>query len=94
MINKTRLKRQILQIIFFEKCREESDRKNCLLVFNEGLRKVLKEETTARDFDAEAILMIKLVKIMRQEILNGIHFNFQAIFHPMPRKLLSLLYAA
>ena len=43
MINKTRLKRQLLDH-FSEKCQEQSDGKNCLLVFSEGLKKFLKKQ--------------------------------------------------
>jgi len=52
MINKTRLKRQLLDH-FSEKCQEQSDGENCLHVFNDSLKKILKEATTARDFEAE-----------------------------------------
>ena len=62
-INKTRFKEQLLAH-FSGVCQEQSDGKNSLLVFNDGLQKLLKDTISYRDFD-EAILMARLAKIMR-----------------------------
>ena len=48
-INKTRSKRQLIDH-FSSVCREQSDGKNCLLVFNEGM-KSFKESTIAKDYE-------------------------------------------
>ncbi|KAG1666280.1 putative aldolase class 2 protein [Nymphon striatum] len=68
-IHKTRLKIQLLGH-FLDGCQEQSDGKNILLVFNEGLKKILKQAVDSRDFEAEAISMVKLVKAVREEIFD------------------------
>ena len=80
-VNKTRLKKQILDH-FCGECQEQSDGKNSLLVFNEGLTKVLKESMKSRNFESEAFLMTKLVKIMKQEIFDCDSFHFSSTFPP------------
>lgn len=74
-INKTRLKMKILER-FDEKCQEQSDGKNVLFVFNEGLMKLLKEATETRDFDSEALAMVKLIKAIRRDIFEWDGFDF------------------
>ena len=64
-INKTRFKEQLFAH-FSGVCQEQSDGKNSLLVFNDGLQKLLKDTISYRDFDSEAILMARLAKIMRR----------------------------
>jgi len=66
-INNTRLKIQLLEH-FCSECQEQHDGKNVLLVFNDGLNKLLKESMSCRDLQSEAISMAKLVKVIRQEI--------------------------
>ena len=61
-------------------CVKKSDRKNSLLVFNDGLQKLLKDTITYRDFDSQAILMAQLAKVMRQEIVNCKPFQFSGEF--------------
>ncbi|KAG1656278.1 LMBR1 domain-containing protein 2 [Nymphon striatum] len=68
-IHKTRLKIQLLGH-FLDGCQEQSDGKNILLVFNEGLKKILKLAVDSRIFEAEAISMVKLVKAVREEIFD------------------------
>ena len=80
-VNKTRLKKQILDH-FCGECQEQSDGKNSLLVFNECLTKVLKESMKSRNFESEAFLMTKLVKITRQEIFDCDSFHFSSTFPP------------
>ena len=80
-INKTRLKNQLLEQ-FHGECQEQHDGKNVLLVFNEGLKKILKESTSNRNLESEAISMAKLVKVIRQEIFNWNPFNFSGSFPP------------
>ena len=55
--------------------------KNSLLVFNDGLKKLLKDTMNHHDFESEAILMAKLVKVMRQEIFDWKPFQFSGNFH-------------
>jgi len=60
-------------------CQEQSDGKNCLLVFNERMKKVLKESTVAKDIEP---VMANLVKTIRNEISI-----FWQLSTKMPRKL-------
>ena len=78
-INKTRFKEQLLAH-FSGECQEQSDGKNSLLVFNNGLQKLLKDTISYRDFDSEAILMARLAKIMKREIFNCKPFQFSGEF--------------
>lgn len=78
-VNKTRLKMQLLDH-FAGDCQEQSDGKNILLVFNEGLKKLLKEAVELRDFTAEALSMAKLVKVIRQEMFDWASFKFTGSF--------------
>ncbi len=74
-INKTRLKDQILDQ-FLGHCKEETDGKNTLLVFKEGLKKLFKDTLESRDFQSEALLLSKLTKIIRREIFQWKCFSF------------------
>ena len=77
-INKTRFKRQLIDH-FCSVCQEQSDGKNCLLVFNEGMKKVLKESTVAKDIEP---VMANLVKTIRNEIFELGSFQFSGSFPP------------
>lgn len=80
-INKTRLKIQLLDH-FVDKCQEQSDGKNVLIVFNEGMKKLLKNATSFRDYESEAILMAQTVKVLRREILSWKPLPFTGQFPP------------
>ncbi len=64
-VNKTRLKLRLLDN-FSGKCQEQSDGRNILIVFNEGMKKVLKDAVNNLDYESEALMMIKLVKHLRK----------------------------
>ena len=78
-INKTRLKKQLMEHFSLE-CQEQSDGKNCLLVFNEGLQKMLQDPINFCDFNSEAILTAKVVKIIRRDIFERESFKFCGSF--------------
>ena len=78
-IHKTVLKNQLLDH-FSEECQAQSDGKNCLLVFHQGFKKFLRDSTSFRDFESEAFLMTKLVKLMRKEIFDTSSFHFSGDF--------------
>ena len=65
---------------FSLECQEQSDGKYCLLVFNERLQKMLQDSINSSDFDSEAILMAKVVKIIRREVFERESFNFSGSF--------------
>ena len=80
-VNKTRLKNQILDQ-FIGHCKEETDGRNILLVFKEGLKKLFKDTIDSRDFQSEALLILKLTKIIRREIIQWKKFSFNGQFPP------------
>ena len=63
-IHKTRLKLQILDH-FLGDC--------------QGMKNMLKEAVDSRDFESEALAMVKLVKVLRRE--NGNRSNLLGVFH-------------
>ena len=63
--NKTRLK-QRLPNHFSGKCQEQLD----LIVFNEGMKKLLKDVVNYRDYESEALTIAQTVKILRSDILS------------------------
>ncbi len=62
---------------FSGECQEKSDGK---IIFNEGLKSLLKESMNSRDFDSEAVMMAKLVKVIRHEIFEWNSFHFTGSF--------------
>ena len=66
----------------FGECQEESSGRNVLLVFKEGLKKLLKDCLDTRDFESEALLISKVAKIIRQEIFQWKQFYFSGQFPP------------
>ena len=80
-INKTRLKEKLL-IQFCEHCQEQTDGKNMLFVFDEGMKKVLKEAIQARDTQMEALTMASVVKTVRKDAFDWEPFQFTGSFPP------------
>ena len=79
-IHKTQLKLQILDH-FLGDCQEQlSDGKSIVLVFNQGMKNMLKEAVDSRDFESEALAMVKLVKVLRREIFEWKSFHFTGSF--------------
>lgn len=64
---------------FCDECQEQHEGENVLLVFNEGLKKLLKEPMSSRDLESEAISM---AKVIRQEIFDWNSFDFSGSFPP------------
>lgn len=80
-INKTRLKVQLLAQ-FPDECQEQTDGRNTLLVINEGMKALLREAMVSRDYEAEALLMVKTAKDVRREIFDWESFSFTGSFPP------------
>ena len=79
-IHKTRLKLQIFDH-FLGDCQEKlSDGKSIVLVFNQGMKNMLKEAVDSRDFESEALAMVKLVKVLRREVFEWKSFQFTGSF--------------
>jgi len=49
------LKKQLLEHVS-EQCQAQPDGKNCLIVFNERFKKLLKESVSFRDFELKVFL--------------------------------------
>ena len=95
-IHKSRLKTKIMDT-FAPNCQEQSDGKHILLVFNEGLRCLLKETVNSRDFDSEAVAITRVCNSIREEIFEKDFFSFSGFFPEdceemsMPESLKSLV---
>ena len=61
-------------------CQEQTAGKNTLLVFNEGLQKLLKTTLESRKYDEEALHMAKIAKVVRHEIFVRELFPFTGKF--------------
>ena len=75
-INKTRFKDQIIAH-YSEHIKEQSDWKNILLVFKEGIKKLLKDSLPSRDYSSEALIFAKAARAVRNEAFQfqGLHFT-------------------
>ena len=81
-VHSTRLKLQILDHFLWE-CQEQlSDGKSIVLVFNQGMKNMLKEAVDSRDYESEALAMVKLVKVLRRKIFEWKSFQFTGSFLP------------
>ena len=60
----------------FPQAQEQSDGKNKILVFEQGMQDMLKQ-AMACDYEGDALLLAKAAKLVRKEIVNnkGFHFN-------------------
>ena len=77
-VNKTRLKDHLLE--HFPEAQEQYDGKNTVLIFNEGMRNMLKEALKKRDFDEDAVTLAKAATIVRNDIFNHEGFRFSGSF--------------
>ena len=93
--NKTRLKVDALEK--FPEAQEQHDGKNTIIVFEEGMRNMLKEALKKRDFSEDVTVLAKAAKIVRDDIFNHDHFTFTGSFPPrcqedsLPSSLKSLV---
>ena len=76
-INRGRLKEKILQN--FPQAQEQSDGKNKVLVFEQGMQQMLKQIAKA-DYEGETLLLVKAAKILRKELANFTGFQFNGNF--------------
>ena len=82
-VNKTRLKNKLLGH-YQDYCEEQSlgTGKQTVLVFKEGLQKLLTEELESYDFDKDALSMVHVTKLIRQEMSNKQFHTFDGSFTP------------
>ena len=76
-VNRSRFKESILS--YFPQAQEQSDGKNKILVFEQGMQQMLKQ-ATACDYESEALLLAKVAKIIRKEIVSHKGFYFDGKF--------------
>ena len=94
-INKTRLKVSVLEK--FPEAQEQHDGKNTVIVFEEGMKNMLREALKKRDFSEDVAILAKAATIVRKDIFNHDHFTFTGSFPPkcqedsLPSSLKSLV---
>ena len=77
-VHKTRLKQKILNQ-FPGNVQEQTDGKNGVIIFNEGMKNIIKQALELRDYDNEAMMMIKLVKVIANELSSHEITKFNGI---------------
>lgn len=77
-INKTRLKVKLLQS--FPEAQDQFDGRNTVLVFQDGMRGMLREALKDRDFDEDAKVLAKAAQIVREDIFKHEGFQFKGSF--------------
>ncbi len=75
--NRTLFKENVLA--YFPQAQEQSDGKNKILVFEQGMQHMLKQ-AMARDYEGDVLLLAKAAKIVRQEIVSHKGFHFDGKF--------------
>ena len=78
-VNRTCLKSCILSH-FPGKLQEQSDGKTVLLVFNEGMASIFREELWKHDFESDALTLAKAARIVRHAMFNQPGFHFLGSF--------------
>ena len=78
-VNKTHLKSRILSQ-FPGKLQEQSDGKNVVLVFNEGMASLLREELWKHDYESDLLILAKAARIVRCEMFNEPGFHSDGNF--------------
>lgn len=95
LVNKTRLKDRLLER--FPEAQEQYDGRNTVLIFNEGMRNMLKEALKNRDFNEDAVILAKAATIVRKDIFCHQGFQFTGSFpaecqkNALPSSLKSLV---
>ncbi len=79
-INKTRLKVNLLEK--FPEAQEQHDGKNTIIVFEEGMKNMLREALKKRDFTEDVAILAKAATIVRKDIFTHDHFKFSGSFPP------------
>ncbi|KAG5873612.1 hypothetical protein JTB14_011754 [Gonioctena quinquepunctata] len=77
-INKTRLKNQLLE--HFPEAQEQFDGRHTVIIFNEGMRNMLREALKMRDFSEDDVIFAKAATIVRKDIMNHQGFKFSGCF--------------
>jgi len=79
-INRACFREQILS--HFPEAQTQSDGKNVLLVFDQGMQQLLKQSSGATNYEDDALILSKAAKIVRKAILESSSFEFDGSFPP------------
>ena len=77
-VNRTRLKERLLHD--FPEAQDQSDGRNSLLVFDDGMKEIMKEFLKKRDLGDDAEAIAKTAAIIRRDILEQDCFKFSGSF--------------
>ena len=94
-INKTRLKVSVLEK--FPEAYEQHDNKKTVIVFEEGMKNMLREALKKWNFSEDVAILAKAATIVRKDIFDHDHFTFTGSFPPkcqedsLPSSLKSLV---
>lgn len=80
-VNTGRLRHRLLGH-FGNQCQEQSDGFSKLLVFNEGMQKILREATKVDEVDVQLFQMMRVIQSVRTDIFNHPSFKFDGAFSP------------
>ena len=78
-VNKVRFKEKILS--HFHEAQAQSDGKNILLIFQQGMQQILKHVLNT-DYESDAMILAKAARIIRKDIFNFHGFHFSGSFPP------------
>ncbi len=79
-VNKTRLKIELLEHFQNSAIQEQSDGKNTLLVFPEGMQELHQKVEMLSDYKFQALQIARVAKHIREEIFGHENFNFCGSF--------------
>lgn len=79
-VNKTRLKNRIIEHYHGE-IQEQSDGKNTVLVFNQGIEELLKDALKKRNCEEEAFNLVNVAKCIRNDVFQTTAFHFTGEFN-------------
>ena len=64
----------------FPQAQEQSNGKNKILVFEQGMQQMMKQVMMESNYDYEAVILAKAIKIVRKEIIGHKSFHFDGKF--------------
>ena len=78
-VNKPRFKEQVLK--YFPEAQAQSEGKNVVLVFPQGMQRLIKD-ALKKDYEGDASILVKAAKICREDIFETEKFRFDGTFPP------------
>ena len=80
LVNKNGLKSRLLE--HFPEAQEQYDGRNTVLIFEEGMRNMLKDALKKQDFSKDAAVLAMAATIIRKDIFSHQSFKFTGHFPP------------